>query len=137
MQPIGSTKITLFTICIGSIALLMSPSIVVAEELSRSGTVSVNTLIKRSSENCETGLLDKCAEGEDCFVNIEIKGEAAHSLYDVLRQRGIKSNDATGEYVGTKSDAMTCYVGVGNYTCVIGYNSVTNGLVQASGCQYE
>ena len=137
MQTMGSTKIILLTLCIGSIALLMSPSIGVAEELSSSGTVSANTLIKRSSENCETGLLNKCAEGEACFVNIEIKGEAAHSLYNSLRQNGIKSDDATGEYVGTKTDAMTCYESGGNYTCVIGYSSATNGLVHASGCEYE
>lgn len=109
----------------------------IGEQIVKEGSASVTTTIKRYGEQCETGATDRCEVGKPCFTNIEITGEPARQLYEVLKERGVKIMDCCGEYVGTEKDDIICWGGSHHFRCTIGYSSAANEVTRPQSCQYE
>jgi hypothetical protein len=131
-------------VSITAMATILSPQIWAdevesgnAKTITNIGNSSITTVIKKKGLECQTGLTQKCEQGKPCFSNIEIDGDTAKQLWQLLEAHGIKSNDATGEYVATNSEAMQCYSNEGKFSCVIGYDAIANIMTAPNYCDPE
>ena len=124
-------------VCIAILLPCFLAGSAIGEQIVKEGSVSVTTTINRDGDQCETGATDKCEIGKPCFTNIEITGEPARQLYEVLKERGVKIMDCCGEYVGTEKDDIICWGGSHHFRCTIGYSSATNEVTRPQSCQFE
>jgi hypothetical protein len=111
------------------IALAISASPLRAEVSSVEGKTEIDLVRKGQGYECETATVPDCKPGQICYGRIQIMGEAARELYEAMRLHGSKVDDFSGEpYVGTQTDALTCWEFGGEYGCAVGYNALTNTL---------
>jgi hypothetical protein len=63
-----------------------------AKTVTNVGKLSITTIVKKKGLECQTGLTLKCAVGKPCFSNIDIDGDAAKQLWQLLEPHGVKSD---------------------------------------------
>jgi hypothetical protein len=111
------------------VALILGSHSVQAEILSSEGESEADLVRKGKGYECETAGLSNCKLGQICYGKIEITGEAARVLYEAMRPHGTKIDDfSQDQYVGTRTDALTCWAIAGEYGCAVGYDALTNTL---------
>ena len=108
---------------------------VYGERSSFSGSAEIKAETKRADEECDPGAKAQCKEGELCFANLIIQGEAARVLYEEFKRHGA-GGGAVGEFA-TKSEVMACAHDDAGYWCEVGYDAVNNELTYPIYCQEE
>lgn len=108
------------------------------ETFEAKGTVTTYSDVMRPGEACETSAANLCKPGQPCFARIVIEGQAARALYDAMKLHSPKFSEVSGSnYLGTQTNAMTCWEINGAYSCDIGYDALENVLSETKSCQYE
>jgi hypothetical protein len=99
---------------------------------------TARSYVLRGPPECRA--VDKCTQGEPCFLGIFIEGEPARILYDAMKHHAPKVDEFSGSnYFGTSTDAMVCYEINGNYSCRIGYDAGPNVLtkIEIDECEFN